>query len=117
MSPGSNDRLDRTIASVGGFVFLAGIMIIGWQGYYWLTYGHWYPISLRIALIQLGIPLPRFTWFTAQKVFDVCAELPFSLYVFVLAAGIMAYAAYLTEKELKRRRERNAPPSRDRSRR
>jgi hypothetical protein len=46
MPPGSSSRLDKTVASIGGFVFLAGVVINGWQLYYWLTFGHWYPITL-----------------------------------------------------------------------
>jgi hypothetical protein len=106
MSPGSNERLDKATAGVGGFVFFAGIVIIGWQVYYWLNFGHWYPISLRTALIQLGIPLPRFSWFSVQMIWDACAEMPLSLYVFVLSAIIMACAAYLTAKELRKRQPR-----------
>lgn len=106
MPPGTRIRPDKIVASVGGFVFLAGVVIIGWQLLYWLNREHWYPISLRIALIQLGIPLPRFSWFSIQRIWEVCADLPFSLYVFAFAAAIMGYAAYLTEKELRSRRER-----------
>lgn len=103
MPPGSNDRVDKAIASIGGFVFLAGLMIILWQAYYWSSTGHWYPISLRTALIQLRIPLPRFTWSNVQLLWDACAEVPVSLYVLVLAAALMAYAAYLTEKQIRKR--------------
>jgi hypothetical protein len=103
MSAGTDLSFGRSVTSVGVVLILAALIIVGWQVASWFGYGHWLPISLRTAMAYAGITEPVvFGWRNVQKIWDIFAAGPLSLYVFLLGGCIAVIGEHKTEEARQR---------------